>query len=110
MFRGLAGMAGVNSGWGWFSWRFCSLQRRFRHIDPVGSSGAASHARQQSAPAQDEGLGLAMFRADGFVSLDAGLREGIIDTKPFFARGAKLIINARCGKKGYVDVEIADEV
>ena len=51
-----------------------------------------------------------MFRADGFVSLDAGLREGIIDTKPFFARGAKLIINARCGKKGYVDVEIADEV
>ena len=35
----------------------------------------------------NEGLGLAMLRADGFVSLDAGLREGIISTKPFFSTG-----------------------
>ena len=56
----------------------------------------------------NEGLGLAMFRADGFVSLDAGLREGIVNTKPFFARGEKLIINARCEKNGYIEVEMAD--
>ena len=50
----------------------------------------------------DEGLGLATLRRDGFVSLDAGLREGIICTKPFFSTGESLIINARCGEKGYV--------
>ncbi len=31
------------------------------------------------------GLGLATIRADGFVSLDAGIREGAICTKPFFS-------------------------
>ena len=56
----------------------------------------------------NEGLGLAMLRADGFVSLDAGLREGIICTKPFFSTGEDLIINARCGDKGYIDVELTD--
>ena len=56
----------------------------------------------------NEGLGLATLRADGFVSLDAGLREGIICTKPFFSTGEKLIINARCGEKGYIDVEMLD--
>ena len=55
-----------------------------------------------------EALGLAVLRADGFVSLDSGLREGIICTKPFFSTGEKLIINARCGAKGYVEVEVAD--
>jgi hypothetical protein len=56
----------------------------------------------------NEGLGLATLRADGFVSLDAGLRDGIICTRPFFSTGQKLIINARCGEKGHIDVEITD--
>ena len=56
----------------------------------------------------NEGLGLAIFREDGFVSLDAGLREGIVNTTPFFSAGEKLIINVRCGQDGYVDVEMAD--
>ena len=58
--------------------------------------------------ALNEGLGLAVLRADGFVSLDAGLREGIISTKPFFSTGEKLIINARCHGNGYIDVEVTD--
>ena len=33
------------------------------------------------------GLGLATIRKDGFVSLDAGLREGAVCTKPFLPRG-----------------------
>ena len=54
------------------------------------------------------GMGLARIRADGFVSLDAGLREGAICTKPFFSRGAKLIVNAKCGTNGYIKAEIQD--
>ncbi len=56
----------------------------------------------------NECLGLATFRADGFVSLDSGLREGIITTTPFFSTGEQLIINARCHSKGYIEVEITD--
>ena len=56
----------------------------------------------------NHGLGLATLRADGFVSLDAGLREGIVNTKPFFSPGAKLIVNAKCGPNGYVKADIQD--
>lgn len=56
----------------------------------------------------NEGLGLATLRADGFVSLDAGIREGIITTKPFFSTGEKLIINGCCGPNGYIEVEVTD--
>jgi hypothetical protein len=56
----------------------------------------------------NHGMGLATLRVDGFVSLDAGLREGIINTKPFFSTGAKLIVNAKCGPNGYVKAEIQD--
>lgn len=56
----------------------------------------------------NEGLGLATLRADGFVSLNAGVREGIICTMPFFSTGKKLIINAYCAPRGYIDVEVAD--
>ena len=56
----------------------------------------------------NHGMGLATLRADGFVSLDAGLREGVINTKPFFSTGAKLIVNAKCGPTGYVKAEIQD--
>ena len=55
-----------------------------------------------------EGLGLATLRADGFVSLDAGLREGIVCTQPFFSAGKNLVINARCGKQGHLQVEVTD--
>ena len=56
----------------------------------------------------NECLGLATFRADGFVSLDAGLREGIINTTPFFSTGEQFVINARCGKNGFIEVEMVD--
>ena len=56
----------------------------------------------------NHGMGLATLRADGFVSLDAGLREGVVNTKPFFSPGEKLMVNARCGPDGYVKAEIQD--
>jgi hypothetical protein len=55
------------------------------------------------------GLGLAKLRRDGFVSLQAlPVREGILVTKPVISDGTQLVINAACGPKGYVDIEVTD--
>lgn len=51
-------------------------------------------------------LCLAAMRRDGYVSLDATVREGMIETKPLWSEGTQLFINARCEKDGYVDVEL----
>jgi len=56
----------------------------------------------------NDGLGLAVLRVGGFVSLDAGLREGTLCTRPFFSSGERLFINARCSEGGYIDVEVLD--
>jgi hypothetical protein len=46
------------------------------------------------------------MRIDGYVSLDATVREGWIETKPVFSPGAHLFINGKCNEGGYIDVEI----
>ncbi len=57
------------------------------------------------------GLGLAKLRRDGFVSIGANsVRQGLLATQPFISPGNRLIINAVCGKNGYVKVEFTDEV
>jgi len=56
----------------------------------------------------NHGLGLATIRVDGFVSLDAGKRVGIVNTKPIFSVGTKIIVNAKCSPGGYVKAEIQD--
>ena len=53
-------------------------------------------------------LGLARMRPDGFVSLDADIRHGIVITRPFVSDGEKLIVNAECGEEGYLEVELVD--
>ena len=54
-------------------------------------------------------LGLAKLRRDGYVSLDARReREGVLVTQPFVSPGDALVINAACGKDGYVTVEALD--
>jgi len=54
-------------------------------------------------------LGLAKFRRDGFVSLDAGpVREGVWVTHALRPSGRALILNAVCGKNGYIRVEATD--
>ncbi|MCY4109049.1 MAG: hypothetical protein OXG11_08485, partial [Chloroflexi bacterium] len=53
-------------------------------------------------------LCLATLRRDGYVSLEASLREGWIETKPVFSPGAHLLINGRCDPGGYIDVKIMD--
>ena len=53
-------------------------------------------------------LCLATMRLDGYVSLDATVREGWIETKPIFSTGAHLFINGRCHNNGYIKVEVMD--
>ena len=53
-------------------------------------------------------LCLATLRLDGYVSLDATVREGWVETKPLFSTGAHLYINGRCNRDGFVEVEIMD--
>lgn len=59
-------------------------------------------------------LGLAKLRLDGFCSLNAGpVREGILITQQLASPGTGIVMNAECGKGGYIDVEVfnqSDEV
>jgi len=53
-------------------------------------------------------LCLATLRLDGWVSLDATIREGYVETKPVFSTGAHLFINGRCQPGGTIQVEVMD--
>ena len=53
-------------------------------------------------------LGLATLRPDGFVSLTSDAREGVMGTHAFVSDGDKLIVNAVCRDKGFLNVELAD--
>ena len=65
-----------------------------------------AHDRKYAADGHH--LGLATLRYDGYVSLDAGVREGFIETKPVLATGEHLFINARCEPDGFIEVEVMD--
>lgn len=53
-------------------------------------------------------LCLATMRLDGYVSLDATVREGWIETKPIFSAAPHLFINGKCAPGGYIRVEVMD--
>lgn len=55
-------------------------------------------------------LCLATLRLDGYVSLDATLREGHVETKPVYSREPHLFINGRCGPDGYIRAEVLDRM
>ena len=52
-------------------------------------------------------IGLARWRLDGFVSLEAGDREGVVETTPIADRSGSLEINADASR-GSVTVEVID--
>ena len=56
----------------------------------------------------DYALGLARLRLDGFASLDAAVRRGILITRPLISDGTVLVVNARCGTRGSIAAEIVD--
>ena len=71
-----------------------------RSPNPPETEEAGGHPGSQTA-----GTGLAKLRLDGFVSLDAGKREGTVTTRPLRFEGTELVINAQA-PGGSVVVEI----
>jgi len=53
-------------------------------------------------------LGLATMRPEGFVSIDTGVRDGLLITRPFICDAGQLQVNVACGNGGYFDVELTD--
>lgn len=53
-------------------------------------------------------MGLAKLRMDGFVSLDTGVRPGILITRYFISNGIKLEVNACCKDGGFIKAEVVD--
>ena len=54
--------------------------------------------------------GLGTLRRDGFASMNAGTKPGVVFTRPLvFEGGGKLFINAAVGSGGYVKVTAVDE-
>jgi len=56
----------------------------------------------------DTAIGIARLRVDGFVSLDAGGREGSLLTRPVTVSGSRLLVNADAGT-GAIAAELLDE-
>jgi hypothetical protein len=68
----------------------------------------ASHS--QVLPEKNQGtVSHAVFRLDGFMSLDAGHDGGIITTKPLRFSGHELEVNVDCSAGGHLDLEVLDE-
>ena len=53
-------------------------------------------------------VGLAVLRRDGFASMDAGERAGVLTTRPVDFKGSRLFVNAATAK-GELRVEVLDD-
>ncbi len=63
----------------------------------------------RGADGQRYALGIGALRRHRFVSVGANdTREGMLATQPFMAEGDRLIVNAACGRGGYLKVEARD--
>ncbi len=60
-----------------------------------------------TTPPKKGAIAVAMWRLDGFASLDAGEQPGVLVTKPIAGRGGVLEVNADAGR-GSVTVEMID--
>ena len=74
----------------------------------VGHADDELYKRGQSNPDKRAGIGLATWRRDGFVSMDAGPNEGVLLTKPLVFTGTGLYVNCDASR-GELRVEILDE-
>ena len=54
------------------------------------------------------GIGLATIRTDGFVSVNAGEKKGLLVTRPVVLDGKSLFVNAEVASGGYVKAELRD--
>ena len=68
-------------------------------------TGIKYRAAPENPDPDGSAICLAVLRRDGFISLDAGEREGIVVTKPFKLPGTTLYVNVDAGK-GTLRVEV----
>ncbi len=66
------------------------------------------HSKHWELEPQSAGLGMAILRPDGFVSLDAGETEAFFQTRAIRLSSGTLRLNAVTGADGYVAVSILD--
>ena len=54
-------------------------------------------------------VGLARMRQENIVGMHANhVRQGILITRPLISEGSQLVINAECGSRGSIQVEVVD--
>ena len=71
-----------------------------------GCSGTAPDGRKGMYAGQS--IGLAMLRRDGFASMDAGTKPGVLTTRPVTFQGEHLFVNMNASS-GELRVEALDE-
>jgi len=64
-------------------------------------------AIKQASARVAETINLAKLRLDGWVSVDAGAKEGVLTTRPLRFKGRQLVLNVSA--KGRASVEVLDE-
>ena len=87
--------------------RRASFSAHFTDGSPRDPSTLSDAERADWLDDSDCALHLAVLRRDGFVSLDAGEEEGVVQTQPFTLQGNKLLVNAELGE-GELRVEMID--
>ena len=80
-------------------WFYYTGIKQYAFISSGGERGYDDYCPDAGA------ICLAVLRRDGFVSLDAGRRQGAILTHPFTAPGRRLFVNVAAKKNGELRVE-----
>ncbi|MHC5139120.1 MAG: hypothetical protein ACYSOF_04425 [Planctomycetota bacterium] len=102
----------IPSTWDRRSWRYGNVQSCAAGALVVGEKlyfyFSAHHAPKSRRWDTDAVTGLAMLRRDGFASMDASGKPGILTTRPVTFKGKDLFVNVDC-PEGELKVEILDE-
>lgn len=107
-FLSLGPEGGWEDGMARISQRFLTVGDRI-YFYYGGIQGAHTGRKyKQVTRAHQPALGLATLRRDGFVSMDAGEKEGALLTKPLRTDGAALHLNL-CAPAGQAIAEITDD-
>jgi hypothetical protein len=88
---------------------FAGLARREDRILHYYCGYKSTHGSHPKGDIDPGAICLAEQRLDGFVSLQAGIAEGEMETKPFTFQGDQLELNLATAATGTCFVEIADE-
>ncbi len=100
----------VESGWSWRRGVFGTVAEAKKKFwaELTAETGETPGSYIQRSRDFKIFIGLAEFRANGFVSRKAGATEGVLTTHPLLFEGSQLTVNADV-HEGSLDVEVLDE-